>query len=415
MSGEIEEVLVSGTRPRPAATDVLPWVQTRPEPGSTEGLGDLPDAANEPLPDAANDELPLEEVKVTGKNLQRFMRLLRITLRGWPGYGSALTDAELLELYQEAVNEQTEQSAAEQPDVEEGLDPDLIEELPLEEVIVTANELNRRPGQFRPGLGDFGYGSDLAKELQRQVKLLRMEEVVVTAKKTNKKSISEAIVPMSVVELFFQHYWLQPHVAPLDYGYRPNIETLPEGNPVREPNKAPHPSQQPDADPDDSTIRDLPGLPEVQGSVTVSIDPNVGLQLKIQRALRPQRQEENKPRKDKKYGKAVRMYRSILRLHTTTFGTYSEIMDFMDVLMNNVVVDGKYLWKHDNPYQALLRGLKTGKWDIDWEGFAVDFAANQAQDMAIGKSSAKVREALNDMGYWGPDPGSYTPNFGGGP
>jgi len=401
MSGEapLEEVYVPGTRPRP--DKLLPYLDDlRP------GTGPVPNSwpimpANEPLPPPANDELPIEEVKVTGKNLKRLLSLLRWGLRGWPGFDSTMSNEELLRLYQLGVNLQTEQDLETQEELDENLDPDVLDES-------TENELNRRPGQFKPGLGDFGFSAQDAAELQKLIKLLRLEEVVVTAKRIKHGTQSTLVVPWNTAELFFNHYWTNPSAFPIDPGYRPFPESPPEVAPEIAPLRPPR--QNPTTDPDRSTLQTPAGSPYVSGNIALTLDPNIGLQLKIARKPDQARYEENIPRRDRKYGKAVRLYRSLLRVHTTTFGTYTEILDFMDVLMNNLTVDGKYLWKYDNPYQMLLYAIRTGNWDINWQAFAMDYAANQAQDFYIGFAAGSARQALNEMGYWGPNPGSYLPD-----
>ena len=185
-------------------------------------------------------------------------------------------------------------------------------------------------------------------------------------------------------------------------GYKPFPESLPEELPVRAPDQPP--KVNPDTDPANDQ---LPGnAPFIQGKIELTLDPNRGLQLKI--ARQPARNlEENRLRQDKKDEKAQRTYRTILYFVNKTYGEWTELQDLYQAITQNIYVDGRPLHTYKDPLAALKN---ADHWSVDWEQMALDYAAMEAQDRAIGKASKRGREALNDMNYWGPNPGSYVPD-----
>ena len=227
-----------------------------------------------------------------------------------------------------------------------------------------------------------------------------LEHVTVTAKRTRNAHIKEINFPWELIQNM-------PINRPWEIylpGYKPFPESLPEPFPQPAPKKPPR--QNPDTDP---ANLELPGsAPYIQGKIELSIDPQLGLQLKI--ARQPARnREENKLRRDRKDEKASRSYRTVLYFVNKTYGELTELQDLYQAITQNIFVDGKPLYTYSDPASALLN---ASDWSVNWQQMAIDLAAMEAQDRAIGKSSQKVRQALNEMGYYGPNPGSYMPNYG---
>lgn len=395
----MEEVKVVGRRPQ-----FRPPKRSEPANFDTDRViepGDLPDAANQPLPDAANDPV-LEEVKVTGKNWAKYIKWLRAWGRGWPGFGSIPSQEFIEQLYQDAVNELTEQDAQTQPEIEEAIQNGD----PLEEVFVTAEKL--QPPTVQPGPA-----ADPAVQGDPWSSAPPMEEIVVTAKNLKHGAAQTIQLGWSDLELFFNHYW-QPAVSrPIDPGYRPPNE-LPEPLPQIAPKKPP--KVNPDTNPDDNPLGDLSGNPYISVGIALNLSPGTGIQIRTVKKLEPAaRREENKVRKDRKEQQASRRYRALLRVFNMTFGSATEVLDLWNVIADNIYINGIPLSQIRDPLAALKRAAENGQWDVDMDQALMDLLVNQAQDYMIGRSASLGREALNDMGYYGPNPGSYDSHIGGTP
>ena len=118
--------------------------------------------------------------------------------------------------------------------------------------------------------------------------------------------------------------------------------------------------------------------------------------------------DENKSRKDQKQGNAATLYRSILWAISRTYGAYTEIEEFLMAILDNIWVGTRRLT--DYPWQMWGKILNFGDWRLDWEKAARQIAYLELEDRVFGKTAKAQREALNAMGYWGPNAGSYLPN-----
>lgn len=369
---------------------------------SEEQLRDLIErnlqAANEPLPPAANDPGPLEEIRVTGQSpvdpadLARF--LLNLLRRGGMGYlGVQDLPPWLEQALQESVNEITEETLKDDDEVQDALITPGANPA-LEEVFVYPE-----PGTVgQPARNLFpGKVSPIDPQRLMSIQDYFREHVVVTAKRLPNQHVKEITFPWELIEAVPVHR-PYPVYTP---GYKPFPESLPEELPVRAPDRPPRTN--PDTDPANDQ---LPGnAPFIQGKIELTLDPNLGLRLKI--ARQPARNlEENRLRQDKKDQKAQRTYRTILYFVNKTYGELTELQDLYQVITQNIFVDGRPLYTYKNPWEALKN---ADDWTVDWEQMALDYAAMEAQDRAIGKASKNVREVLNEIGYYGPNPGSYIP------
>lgn len=398
---QIPETLVRTRRPGARVGNVPGTSRDPGRPGSNstgtvEG-GERP-AANDPLPEAANDPL-LEEVKVTGKNWAKYTTWLRTFGRGWPGFGSIPSQEFIDKLYQDAVNELTEQDAQTQSEIEEAIQNDD----PLEEVFVSAKKLPVQAADV---------AADIYQGLQGDpwASAPPMEEITVRAKNLKHGAAQTIQIGWSDLELFFNHYWQPGRPRRIDPGYRPPNE-LPEPLPELAPRQPP--KVNPDTNPDDTPLGDLSGNPYISVGIALTLSPGTGIQIRTVKKLEPAaRREENKVRRDRKEQHASRRYRALLRVFNMTFGTATEVLDFWNILADNITINGIPLSQIRDPLAALKRAAENGQWDIDMDQALMDLLFNQVQDNMIGRSSRLGREALNQMGYYGPNPGSYDSHLG---
>ncbi|NBT30131.1 MAG: hypothetical protein EBT18_11760, partial [Gammaproteobacteria bacterium] len=92
-----------------------------------------------------------------------------------------------------------------------------------------------------------------------------------------------------------------------------------------------------------------------------------------------------------------------------TLGEATELMDLWQVVGQNIYVRGKRLTDYDDP-SAVLLNANPAAITVDFEQMLIDYAAMEAMDRGIGKLQKGQRQALNDLGYWGPNIGSYLPD-----
>lgn len=123
--------------------------------------------------------------------------------------------------------------------------------------------------------------------------------------------------------------------------------------------------------------------------------------------LKPRTHRASKPRKaDAKMNR--RWLKLAHMLISLTYGTYTEIMDFLQCLAWNSyqMRNGKKI-----PAMALskgslheiLIGVMEGRYDVDMQGLMVDFTFMQLQDYIIGRmSKALVKQAIDSGGWQSP-------------
>lgn len=181
----------------------------------------------------------------------------------------------------------------------------------------------------------------------------------------------------------------------------PDPETNPEGNPEGQPIKPPlrDPNLQPEGDPLVEINFDNLPKEEINGALELKVGPGPSLEFRSY-VPRLRYRNETKRRKDKKSVNTA-LYRAGLRMINRTYGTYSEVMDLVHVIENNVYLDGKALGDMDlEEKKAALKYIEKhglGTVRIDWEQLVVDFGVNQATDYAIGRASDIANQALIDM------------------
>jgi hypothetical protein len=90
-----------------------------------------------------------------------------------------------------------------------------------------------------------------------------------------------------------------------------------------------------------------------------------------------------------------------------TYGTYTEVMDFVEILVwDAYYIDprtGKLVYamfKEDYKLVNVLKGIAEGKYSVDIAATLVDYGVSQAQDILLGKSSQAVTKQVIDTGNW---------------
>ena len=90
-----------------------------------------------------------------------------------------------------------------------------------------------------------------------------------------------------------------------------------------------------------------------------------------------------------------------------TYGTYTEIMDFVEILVwDAYYIDPKTnklvyaMFKEDYKIINVLNGIAQGKYSVDIAATLVDYGVSQAQDILIGRASKAVTREVVDLGSW---------------
>ena len=90
-----------------------------------------------------------------------------------------------------------------------------------------------------------------------------------------------------------------------------------------------------------------------------------------------------------------------------TYGTYTEVMDFVDILVwDAYYVDPRtgmlrYAMHMENQNIInVLNGIAEGKYSVDIAATLVDYGVSQAQDILIGKASQAITRQVVDTGNW---------------
>lgn len=201
------------------------------------------------------------------------------------------------------------------------------------------------------------------------------------------------------------------------------------------PEEVPNPSTRPQTSQKTETAIDRfinkVGQPLHSVDITLSFEPDIRNRPAIKVKVEPYKRdigEENKKRKDKEKKKKPtvtrRLYRKLLRIVNVTFGTATEILDFITALQDNIYIPKGTLLTDKDGYlrktatelpmsaysvdmqrqfvqQVIDRDTHISTVKIDMEGAMTQFAMNQVQDAVIGKISQKYAGALNDMGIIG--------------
>lgn len=90
-----------------------------------------------------------------------------------------------------------------------------------------------------------------------------------------------------------------------------------------------------------------------------------------------------------------------------TYGTYTEVMDFVEILVwDAYYVDPKTgklryaMFEEDYKIVNVLNGIAEGKYSLDIAATLVDYGVSQAQDILIGQASRMVTKQVIDTGNW---------------
>lgn len=90
-----------------------------------------------------------------------------------------------------------------------------------------------------------------------------------------------------------------------------------------------------------------------------------------------------------------------------TYGTYTEIQDFVDIIIwDTYYIDPRTgrlvyaMFKEEYDIVKVLNGIASGKYHVDIAATLVDFGVSQAQDILIGQASRQVTRQTIDTGNW---------------
>ncbi len=181
-----------------------------------------------------------------------------------------------------------------------------------------------------------------------------------------------------------------PVADPLAPPFDPQKDGYPEPDPG--PNPSPDPSTTPDREGQPSFA------PDYDASLSLRVDGQGRIRFRVQRKIRPQRRfkPRRKYRHDKKT-KDVQFYRAGLKLINKTYGELDELMDWYDIILDNVSVGG--VKASDSP-EVLLYITENGFDDtvrIDWEAMVFDWALNNATETLIARMQQLKANAMIDM------------------
>lgn len=90
-----------------------------------------------------------------------------------------------------------------------------------------------------------------------------------------------------------------------------------------------------------------------------------------------------------------------------TYGTYTEIMDFIEIFVwDAYYIDPRTgrlvyaMFKEDQKIVNVLNGIAEGKYSVDIAATLVDYGVSQAQDILIGQASRATTRQVIDTGNW---------------
>lgn len=137
-------------------------------------------------------------------------------------------------------------------------------------------------------------------------------------------------------------------------------------------------------------------------SVEITAVPNKNPMVK----LRPMLVKGSTPRKNDT--KAASRWIKLAHLAISlTYGTYTEIEDFVEILVWDAYrIDPKTgrliyaMFEEEQKVVNVLNGIAQGKYSVDIAATLVDYGVSQAQDILIGKMSRLVTNEVVDTGGW---------------
>ena len=88
-------------------------------------------------------------------------------------------------------------------------------------------------------------------------------------------------------------------------------------------------------------------------------------------------------------------YMAMLRFINQTYGRIDEIEDFLDIIKQNLIVNGNRLSKHED-WTVVFRKVRNGDVDLDWQNVMIDLLEMTVEDMVIGQMSQIERKMMLD-------------------
>ena len=298
-----------------------------------------------------------------------------LTSRGFTNISNAYLGQYIYQTFfqqmEQLENEQLNQDAEAYAEEQDAWQQGIPSTQPMEEIIIRAPKKGTDTA-----VGRYFYPGQTTLLTQQQLMRIQdyfREHVTVTAKRLHTGAITREIeYDWDFIKNITPRPWT--HIVP-NREAPPKIDQRPVGDPRKDyrPIEDPFPGVHPDY------IRNISGRLDLRLS-------NTGLRLSMRSNVNPRRsvRERTKRRRDRKYRGSAKIYRRILRLVNTTYGTVDELYDVYTSLAWNMTIDGKLLVHYENPVQALLYAWRTGRWDVDWPEFIADFLYMQWQDQMFG-------------------------------
>lgn len=132
-------------------------------------------------------------------------------------------------------------------------------------------------------------------------------------------------------------------------------------------------------------------------------EPKTDTQLETVKIRRIKTRGSRKRRKDTKA--ASRWIKLAHKTISMTYGTYTEIKEAIEIFAWSAyqIKNGKVYYAmqiEKGNIQNVLKGIRTGKYEVDISTFVFDLAMVQMQDWLIGKASKQITSTLIDQGQW---------------
>lgn len=162
---------------------------------------------------------------------------------------------------------------------------------------------------------------------------------------------------------------------------------------------------------DQGAFRGLVKMPDPETTVTVDVSPGrvrvrvaerpmpSGKKASGGQRLRPARTRQvSRAKKDQKSGS--KWYSRFIRLINRTWGTWTEVLDFWDAFAWNVYdQEGRYAMAvTGGDPAAILNGIASGRFRLDFQEFVYDWAVNQLGDSLIAAQNRYVNKSLQGVG-----------------
>ncbi len=160
----------------------------------------------------------------------------------------------------------------------------------------------------------------------------------------------------------------------------------------------------PELDPTPEALKQLKpdNIKDVGVSIEITAVPNKNPVIRFRPTI--VRGSTRRQRETKAHSKWIKLSQLAISL---TFGTYTEVMDFVEILVwDSYYIDPKTgklvyaMFKEDYKMINVINGIAEGKYHVDIGATLVDYGVSQATDILIGQASRRVTREVIDYGGW---------------